>query len=283
MGFSIASESIENLKSQIDILDVVGQVVDMKRTGANYKGLCPFHQEKTPSFYVSESRQYFTCFGCGASGDVISFVEKYYNMEFPEAVEKLADQYGIELKKSGGGEDRSEYYEINRLAAKFFYESFTGKPNRGYSYMKNRGITPRILKKFGIGYADEQWDSLYQYLRSQNVPEDKMEELGLISRGRNGKYYDRFRSRVMFPIINTGGKVIGFGGRAISSEDNPKYLNSPESRVFQKKNNLYALNTARQAGGKEGYIILVEGYMDAISLYQSGIHNVAASLGTALT
>lgn len=282
MSFSFSAESIENLKNQIDIIDVVGQVVPLKRSGANFKGLCPFHNEKTPSFFVSESRQYYTCFGCGASGDVISFVQKYYNMEFVEAVERLADQYGIEMKKTGYQEDRSEYYEINRLAARFFYNAFTSRANSGYSYMKNRGISPNIMKKFGIGYADGEWDSLYRYLKSKGVDEKKMLELGLVSEGK-GKCYDRFRDRVMFPIINTSGKVIGFGGRAIRPDDNPKYLNSPESRVFQKKNNLYALNTAKQDAGREGYIILVEGYMDVISLYQSGIHNTAASLGTALT
>ena len=282
MSFSFSAESIENLKNQIDIVDVVGQVVQLKRAGANHKGLCPFHNEKTASFFVSESRQYYTCFGCGESGDVISFVQKYYNMDFVEAVEKLAEQYGIEMKKTARDDSRTEYYEINRLAARYFYDAFTSRANTGYAYMKNRGISPNTLKKFGIGYADGEWDSLFRYLRSKGIEEKKLQELGLVSPGKTHSY-DKFRERVMFPIINTGGKVIGFGGRAIRSDDNPKYLNSPESLVFQKKNNLYALNTARQAAGKAGYLILVEGYMDVISLYQSGIQNVAASLGTALT
>ncbi len=282
MSFSYSAESIENLKNQIDIVDVVGQVVTLKRSGASLKGLCPFHNEKTASFFVSESRQHYTCFGCGASGDVISFVQKYYNMDFVEALEKLAEQYGIEMKRTGREDNRGEYYEINRLAARFFYDSFTQQANTGYAYMKRRGIAPNTLKKFGIGYADGGWDSCLKYLRSKGVEEKKLQVLGLVSVGK-GHSYDKFRERVMFPIINTGGKVIGFGGRAIRSDDEPKYLNSPESIVFQKKNNLYALNTARQAAGKAGYLILVEGYMDVISLYQSGIHNVAASLGTALT
>ncbi|MDY2959658.1 MAG: DNA primase [Hornefia sp.] len=282
MGFSISQSSIENLKNQIDIVDVIGQVVQLKRAGSNHKGICPFHNEKTPSFVVSEQKQYFTCFGCGASGDVIEFVKRYYNMDFSEACEKIADEYGITLEKNGGYDNRNEYYEINRLAAQFFYDSFTKKANKGYSYMKSRGISSSILKKFGIGYADKEWDSLYRHLKSKGIEEKKMQELGLISNSK-GKYYDRFRNRVMFPIINTSGKVIGFGGRAIDDGDEPKYLNSPESGIFQKKNNLYGLNISRQAAGKQGKIILVEGYMDVISLFQSGIENVAASLGTALT
>lgn len=283
MGFSFSSSAIENLKSQINIVDVVGRTVPLKRTGSNHKGVCPFHNEKTPSFVVSEQKQIFTCFGCGASGDVIEYVKRYYNLEFGEAVEKLAGEYGIPMEKKGYGEDRSIYYQANKLAAGFFYRSFTERANKGYAYMKRRGITPAVLKKFGIGYADEQWDSLYRYLLSQGVDKKIMLELGLVSEGKNGKCYDKFRNRVIFPIINTSGKVIGFGGRAIDPEDNPKYLNSPESKVFQKKNNLYGLNLSRQSVGKEGYIILVEGYMDVIALYQSGVENVAASLGTALT
>ncbi|MBR5489589.1 MAG: DNA primase, partial [Firmicutes bacterium] len=171
--------------------------------------------------------------------------------------------------------------EVNKEAARFFYRAFTEQKNAGYTYMKNRGLDDAILKKFGIGYADEKWDSLYNHFKAKGVDEKILLELGLISESK-GKYYDKFRNRVMFPIINTSGKVIGFGGRAIG-DDNPKYLNSPENKVFQKKNNLYALNISKQDIGKEGYAILVEGYMDAISLYQGGVRNVAASLGTALT
>lgn len=283
MSFSFSSSAIENLKSQVNIVDVVGRTVPLKRAGSNHKGVCPFHNEKTPSFVVSEQKQIFTCFGCGATGDVIEYVKRYYNLDFAEAVEKLAGEYGIPMEKKGYDENRSIYYQTNKLAAGFFYRSFTERANKGYAYMKRRGITPAVLKKFGIGYADEQWDSLYRYLLSQGIDKKIMVELGLVSEGRNGKCYDKFRNRVIFPIINTGGKVIGFGGRAIDPDDNPKYLNSPESKVFQKKNNLYGLNLSRQSVGKENYIILVEGYMDVIGLYQSGIENVAASLGTALT
>lgn len=282
MGFSISNSTIEDLKNQINIIDVVGRTVPLKRAGNNFKGVCPFHNEKTPSFVVSEQKQIFTCFGCGATGDVIEYVKRYYNLDFSEAVEKLASEYGIVLEKKTYDDSRDLYYKVNKLAANFFYKAFTERANKGYAYMKRRGISPAVLKKFGIGYADEQWDSLYKYLLSQNVDKNVMIELGLVSESK-GKCYDKFRNRVIFPIINTSGKVIGFGGRAIDSADNPKYLNSPESRVFQKKNNLYGLNISRQSVGKDGYIILVEGYMDVIALYQSGVENVAASLGTALT
>ena len=285
MGHSFGRDSgatIEELKSRINIVDVVGRVVPLKRAGANYKGVCPFHNEKTPSFVVSEQKQIFTCFGCGATGDAIEFTKRYYNLDFTEAIEKLAKEYGIDIKIGGSGnQEREKYYEINKEAARFFYRAFTEGKNPGYSYMKKRGIEDSILKKFGIGYADESLDSLYQYFQSKGTDEKVLLELGLISE-KNGEYYDKFRNRVIFPIINTSGKVIGFGGRAIG-DAMPKYLNSPENRVFQKKNNIYALNISKQDVGKEGYAVLVEGYMDVISLYQHGVRNVGASLGTALT
>lgn len=284
MSFSFSKEAIEDLKSRIDIVDVIGRQVQLKRAGANYKGLCPFHNEKTPSFIVSPQKQIFTCFGgCGASGDVVSFVMRYYNMEFNEAVEKLAKEYGIDIVKSQRrNDDREKYYEINREAARFFYRNMTEGPNRGYSYMRRRGIEDRTIKKFGLGYAPDSWDSLYGYFKEKGTDEKLLLELGLLSQ-KDGRYFDKFRDRVIFPIINTAGKVIGFGGRALDDKAMPKYLNSPENRVFQKKNNLYALNSTKQDIGKAGTAIIVEGYMDAISLYQNGVRNVAASLGTALT
>ena len=281
MSPSFPNASLEELKSRLNIVDVVGRVVPLKRAGANFKGVCPFHNEKTPSFVVSEQKQIFTCFGCGASGDAIEFTKRYYNLEFQEAVEKLAAENGLTVNFHKSGGDREKYYEINKEAARFFYRAFTEQRNAGYAYMKKRGIDDAILKKFGIGYADEKWDSLYQFFKKKGISEKILLELGLISE-KNGKYYDKFRERVMFPIINTGGKVIGFGGRTIGQAE-PKYLNSPENKVFQKKNNLYALNTTKQDIGKEGYAILVEGYMDVIALYQHGVRNVGASLGTALT
>ncbi len=276
------ANTVDEIKSRCNIVDVIGQVVPLKRAGSNFKGRCPFHNEKTPSFVVSETKQIFTCFGCGATGDVIAFVQRYYQLDFMQAVEKLAKEYGIEMDRSfRKDEHKDEAYNINREAAKFFFKAFREKANPGYTYMINRGIDHDTLNKFGIGYADESWDSLYKHLTGMGFKEEKLLELGLISESK-GKYYDKFRNRVMFPIMNTNGKVIGFGGR-ILGDGNPKYLNSQESKVFLKKNNLYGLNITRQDIGKENQAILVEGYMDVISLYQSGIRNVSASLGTALT
>jgi len=280
---SFTKRSVENLKEQVDIVEVIGRVVQLKRAGASHKGLCPFHSEKTPSFSVSGQKQYFTCFGCGASGDVIEFVRRYYNLEFNDAVEKLGKEYGIELEESHSrGPDLEPYYRANKAAAEFFYKCFTEKANKGYSYMKKRGIDPKLLKRFGIGYADEEWDSLHKHLTGLGFDPEMLVELGLSAK-RGDRYYDKFRNRVIFPIINTSGKVIGFGGRRIDPNDNPKYLNSPESRVFSKKNMLYGLNLSRKAVAEAGFIILVEGYMDTIGIYRAGIENVAASLGTALT
>lgn len=274
----------EEIKSRCNIVDVIGRHVVLKRAGSNFKGLCPFHNEKTPSFVVSEEKQIFTCFGCGATGDVIEFVQKYNNLDFQEAVEKLAAEYGVEITRYQSRDDRKreEYYEINRQAASFFYKAFTTVANPGYAYMKKRGLEPATLQRFGIGYADESWDSLYRYLTGLGIDPGRLLEVGLISKSRDGRYFDKFRNRVMFPIINTKGKVIGFGGRVLD-DGTPKYLNSPESQIFLKKNNLYGLNLTRKDINKENCAILVEGYMDVISLYQHGVRNVSASLGTALT
>lgn len=274
---------VDEIKSRCNIVDVIGQHVTLKRAGSNYKGLCPFHGEKTPSFVVSEQKQIFTCFGCGASGDVIEFVKRYYNLDFSEAVEKLANQYGIEMKQFGGGDGRhrEECYEVNKKAARFFLEAFTRRANPGLAYMTGRGLEPQTLIRFGIGFADEKWDSLCRYFTDQGVETKLLMELGLVSQSK-GKYFDKFRNRVMFPIINTRGKVIGFGGRVLD-DGTPKYLNSPESAIFLKKNNLFGLNLTRQEINKRDCAILVEGYMDVISLYQAGVRNVSASLGTALT
>ncbi len=282
MARDYRNNTVEEIKSRCNIVDVIGRVVPLKKAGRNYKGLCPFHKEKTPSFIVSEDKQIFTCFGCGETGDVIGFVEKYYNLDFRGAVEMLAREYGIEITGNfGGSKEKEELYEINRLAARFFYKALREKANPGYDYMKRRGISEEIMNKFGIGYADGGWQSLLDHMRSLKVDLNRLMELGLISK-TNDRYYDKFRDRVIFPILNTSGKVIGFGGRIIANGE-PKYLNSPESPVFQKKNNLYGLNICKSDVTAEDRIILVEGYMDVVSLYQAGVRNVAASLGTALT
>ena len=277
-----SSNIVEEIKSRCNIVDVIGRVVTLKKAGSNYKGLCPFHNEKTPSFNVNEERQIFKCFGCGESGDVIAFVEKYYNHDFRGACEMLAGEYGIDMTGAfGRSEHKKELYEINRQAARFFYKALRSGMNPGYAYMKSRGISEEMMNKFGIGYADGGWQTLLNHMESLGVSRDKLMQLGLISQSK-GRYYDKFRDRVIFPIIDAGGKVIGFGGRIIG-DGNPKYLNSQESDIFQKKNNLYGLNLAKADIRKDDRIVLVEGYMDVISVYQAGIRNVCASLGTALT
>lgn len=278
---------VDEIRDKCNIVDVIGRVVSLKKAGSNYKGLCPFHNEKTPSFVVSEQKQIFTCFGCGKSGNVIRFVQEYNNLDFLDACEKLAREYNIDFKRGGSySKDNEKYYEMNREAAKFFYRAFRERKNPGYSYMRQRGISDETLKDFGIGYAENSWDSLLDHMKSLGYDDKDLLKIGLVSQrsGGSGKnrYYDKFRGRVMFPIRNTREKIIGFGGRIIGTGE-PKYLNSPESQIFLKKNNLYGLDTARSGIGKAGYAILVEGYMDVISLYQSGVTNVLASLGTALT
>ena len=277
------SNAIEEIKSRCNIVDVIGSVVNLKRGGSSYMACCPFHNEKTPSFSVSESKQFYHCFGCGESGDVISFVQKYYNISFGEAVEKLAAQYGVTIERedSAVSRQRAEMLEVNRLAAKYFYGNIKSNKSPGYKYITGRGLTDETIRSFGLGYALDDWSGLVNYLKQSKVSEDTMVELGLAS--RNGKrVYDKYRNRLMFPIIDTRGKIIGFGGRIIG-EGEPKYLNSSESTVFKKKNNLFGLNMAKEAIQREGYAFLVEGYMDMVSLYQNGVQNVVASLGTALT
>ncbi len=274
---------IDELKTRVNIVDVIGREVSLKRTGSNYKGLCPFHGEKTPSFNVNENGQYYHCFGCGETGDAIHFVEKYYNLSFMDAVEKLCDDYGIKMPEKRGGPrlDYDKYYEINRKAARFFFRQLTTEKNPGYAYVRKRGLRDETIAKFGLGYAPDSWNALMNHLSENGVSNEDMLKLGLIQQGKKG-YYDKFRNRVIFPIISTNGKVIGFGGRAIG-DAKPKYLNSSESDIFLKKNNLYALNITRKDISDEDKVLMVEGYMDVISLYQSGIRNVTASLGTALT
>lgn len=285
MAVTSLISAAEEIRSRSNIVDVVGSLVSLKRAGSNYKACCPFHKEKTPSFVVSETKQIFTCFGCGKSGDVIKFIQEYYNLSFPEAVRRLAAQYGIEIDDAYEKQSKRKegYYAINRTAARFFFDSFTKKANAGYDYMRGRGIQPETVKKFGIGYADDGWQTLSDYMIAQGTPAELLTELGLSKKSaKNDKLYDKFRSRVMFPIFNTMGKIVGFGGRTIV-DDPAKYINSDESFIFEKKRNLYGLNLTKTEIQEQGYAIVVEGYMDVIGLFQGGVRNVCAALGTALT
>ena len=274
----------DDLKAQLNIVDIIGREVKLKKSGSNYMGLCPFHSEKSPSFSVNEGKQFYHCFGCGKSGDVIGFVQEYYKLPFMEAVEKLASENGIKLperRTSGPKIDYDKYHGINAKAARFFYNALSIRGNKGLAYLRKRGLSNETITAFGLGYAPASGHALVDHLRKEGVSDEDMLKLGLANQGREG-LDDKFRDRVMFPIINTQDKVIGFGGRAIA-DIKPKYLNSPESEIFLKKNNLFGLNMTRKEIDREQRAIIVEGYMDMISLYQNGVKNVAASLGTALT
>jgi DNA primase len=283
----ISEEILEKVKEQNDIVDVISERVRLKKSGRNFTGLCPFHNEKSPSFSVSQEKQIYKCFGCGEAGNVISFVMKDRNMSFLDAVKYLADRanisLGLESKEKNKNAERKEVlYKVNVEAAKFFFSNLMNTPS-AKEYFLNRGIKEETIKRFGLGFAKEGWNNLIFHLRKLGIKDDIMEAAGLISVNREkGKKYDRFRNRVMFPVFDYRGKVIGFGGRVLD-DSKPKYLNSPETLVFQKGTNLYGLNFALKHTMKERYFVIVEGYMDLITLHQYGITNVVASLGTALT
>ncbi len=282
----ISEENIEKVRESTDIVDLVGDYLQLKRTGVNYVGLCPFHNEKTPSFTVSESKQFFHCFGCGEGGDVVSFIMKKENLDFPDAVRLLADRAGIMLEESTPRDvelanERSRGYKINRDAARFFFSKLW-ESERQLNYLRNRGIGDRTIKQFGLGFAPDSWNSLYDHLKSKGYEDGAIEKVALIGKRSKGTgYYDKFRNRIIFPIINTKGNVIGFGGRVID-DTMPKYLNSQETYIFNKGYNLYGLNLLDKFSDKKR-IILVEGYMDVIALFANGINYSVASLGTALT
>lgn len=278
-------EFMDELLARSDIVSVVSRYVSLSRRGSGNLGLCPFHNEKTPSFHVSSDKQFFHCFGCGAGGDVISFVMKIENLDFPDAVAKLAEWAGMELPQSdyGSGERnlRRRAEEACRDAARFFHEKLReedGKKARGY--LLGRGLSPATITRFGLGYSPDSWSELLDALIARGYTKAELLEAGLIITNEKGRVYDRFRGRAMFPIINVRGTVIGFGGR-IMGDGEPKYLNSPESAVFNKRKNLYALNLAKSSRAE--YMILAEGYMDVIALHQAGFDSAVASLGTALT
>lgn len=279
---------IEEVKSRCDIVSTISQYIELKSSGINYKGLCPFHGEKTPSFYVNESKQIYKCFGCGEGGDVINFVMKMENLDFIDAVKVLAQKYGIEINTNMDEESKKKlekikkFQDIHTEAARFYFSNLHTKKNSGYAYLRSRGLDDKIIKKFGLGYSLASWNSLMEYLTSKGYSNKDLIECGLLAHKKeSNKIYDKFRNRVMFPIFDYRGNVIGFGGRVLD-DSLPKYLNSPDTITFNKRYNLYGLNFSRKEI-KNKTLILVEGYMDLISLYQYGIKNVVATLGTALT
>lgn len=281
-----SEELIEEIKNSNDIVDVISQYVNLKRSGRNFFGLCPFHKEKSPSFSVSPDKQIFHCFGCGAGGNVIHFISKIENADFKEAIGILANRAGIELPTLNNYEDnktallKSKVYEINQIVAEFYHQNLYKPTSKiGQEYIKKRKLDNRTLKSFLIGYSGN-FDELYRILKQKGFTEEEILASSLVNKTDDGKYIDRFRKRVMFPIQDTRNKVIAFGGR-VTDDSKPKYINSPENIVYSKGRHLFGLNVAKR--GELKNIIIVEGYMDAISLYQRGITNVVASLGTALT
>ncbi|MGG7176508.1 DNA primase [Clostridium paraputrificum] len=283
----ISEEIIERVKQENDIVDVISETVRIKRSGRNYMGLCPFHNDKSPSFSISQDKQIYKCFSCGEAGNVITFVMKQKNMNFIEAVKTLAEKANIPLNL--GYEEPSQttkkkelLYKANVEAGRFFFGNLMGN-KQAREYFENRGIKETTIRKFGLGYAKDGWSNIIYHLKKRGFNDEIILEAGLVSKNeKKGTIYDRFRNRVMFPVFDIKGRVIGFGGRVLD-DSKPKYLNSPETLVFQKGTNLYGLNFAIKNKMEDRYFIIVEGYMDCISLHQYGITNVVASLGTALT
>ena len=283
-----SDDIIEEVRQKNDIVDVVSQYVKLTRKGSSYFGLCPFHNEKTPSFSVTPGKQMYYCFGCGAGGNVFNFIMEYENYTFGEALKHLADRAGVELPQieyskevREKAQERAELLEINKQAAQYFYYQLrTEKSAQGYQYLTGRGLSEETMRKFGLGYSDKFGGGLYQFLKSKGYGDDRLRESGLFNVDERHGMYDKFWNRVIFPIMDVNNRVIGFGGR-VMGDGKPKYLNSPETKIFDKSRNLYGLNVARTTRRK--YLILCEGYMDVISMHQAGFTNAVASLGTALT
>lgn len=280
-------EQIEEVRSKSDIVQIIGRYVNLKRTGSSYVGLCPFHSEKSPSFNVSPSRQMYKCFGCGVAGNVITFIMEYENYTFPEAMEFLAEQAGVTISKSELSPEmkreknlRTELVQINAKAASYYYAKLKSPAGKtGYEYFLSRGLSEETIRHFGLGYAGQGGSELYRYLKKQGYADQVLKETGLFKMDERG-VYDKFWNRVMFPIMDINNRVIGFGGR-VMGDAKPKYLNSPETKLFNKSKNLFGLNYAKL--GKKKNIILCEGYMDVIAMHQAGFTNAVASLGTAFT
>ena len=281
-------EVIEEVRMKNDIVDVISGYVKLQKKGANYFGLCPFHNEKSPSFSVSPGKQMYYCFGCGAGGNVITFLMEYENYTFQEALSSLADRAGVNLPKMEYGREareqaelRARLLEVNKLAANYFYYQMKqpqGKPAYDYFHLK-RGLADETIVHFGLGYSNKTSDDLYRYLKGKGYEDSFLKDTGLVTLEERGGR-DKFWNRVMFPIMDVNNRVIGFGGR-VMGDGEPKYLNSPETKLFDKSRNLYGLNYARLS--REGYLLICEGYLDVISLHQAGFTNAVASLGTAFT
>ncbi len=283
----IPEEIIEKIKENTDIVEIIQEKVNLKRTGSNFTGLCPFHSEKTPSFSVSRPKQIYKCFGCGEGGNVFTFLMKTQNLGFEEAVRTLAGRAGIEIPEEDKEQAdarlaRETLENINRAAARFYFDQLR-RNQSAREYFQNRGITPETMTRFGLGYAPDSWDALFRHLRARGFRDADIKSSGLMSGLERGKCYDRFRNRLMFPVFDYRGRITGFGARVLD-DSKPKYLNSPETILFHKGTNLYGLNFfVKNMKQEDDTLLIVEGYMDCIALHQAGIHQAVAALGTALT
>ena len=284
---AIPEDVIDQIQERADIVEVISGYIPLKKTGRSYKALCPFHHEKTPSFVVSPDKKIFHCFGCGAGGNVFSFVMRHENLEFPEVVEMLAKKTGVTLPrnitqgKEGVASFANQLYKINELACQFFQTCLAGD-NAARDYLCSRGIGDETIKFFKIGYAPNAWEALLSFFKKMGVQEAVLEKAGLAIANDRGGYYDRFRHRVIFPIIDLKDRIVGFGARVLDASL-PKYINSPETYIYSKGRNLYGLNFSKEDIKKRGYVLVVEGYLDFIIPYQAGVGNLIATLGTALT
>lgn len=295
-GF-VSNDIVEQIRSTSDIVEVIEEHVPLKKSGKNYIGLCPFHSEKTPSFSVSPEKQIYHCFGCGEGGNVFSFLIKFSNFSFPEAVTQVGKRYGITVSTQAHGYKgesqhnsqaykKEKYFTLNKLAAEFFCQNLFKKSGKSaQDYLQKRNISSDTIKRFQVGYADNDWDSLFTHFRKRNADLRELEKIGLIKSKESGKgHYDCFRGRIIFPIIGLDDKIRGFGGRDISlNEKAPKYINSSESVIYNKSEILFGFNIAKESIRKNGFVVIVEGYFDLISLYQHGFESVVATCGTALT
>lgn len=294
MAGLIPEETIQQVTEAVDIVEVISQYVPLKQAGKNYRGLCPFHKEKTPSFTVSPEKRIFYCFGCRAGGNVFNFLMRYERMSYPEAVRALAEQVGIAVPTTGGvdaerqRERREELLRVNAATARVYQaalrDSRAGR--RAREYLASRGVSDDAIEAFGLGYAPQGWDYLLKTLKKQGITAHMLEAAGLVQRSaQTGRHYDRFRHRLIFPIHNAEGRVVAFGGRTLAGEspDVPKYLNSPETPVFTKGNRLYGLHLAKDQIRQEGSAFICEGYLDLIAMHRNGFRNAVATAGTALT
>lgn len=276
---------VELIKSKLDVVDFVGKYIPLKKAGANYKGICPFHQEKTPSFMVSPEKQIWHCFGCGRGGDAIKFLMEKEGVEFLEALKILADQTGVQLSKipSQGMESRKRLYAMNELATKYFQKSLEDsvEGRKAKDYLINRGMKPETITEFRLGFAPTSGKAMLEFLKRREYKEDEIERMGLAV--KKGYLKDKFVNRIIFPLTDALGRVVGFSGRVMTKDGVPKYLNSPETPIFHKSDILYALDLAKDVARKEQKLVLVEGQMDVISSHQAGIKNVVGVSGTALT